>query len=102
MNAVTKQRQILDRRGLTAAIDTILGEKGYDSLKRQDVVQCLKDALQAGQDEIRARFDAGGTGVEVFAGNAFLIDQLVRVIFDIATERAYPVANKTSTPGPTS
>ncbi len=96
MNAVTKQRRILDRRGLTITIDSILGEKGYDSLKRQDVVQCLKDALQSGQEEIRARFDAGGTGVEVFAGKAFLIDQMVRVVFDIATERAYPVANKTT------
>jgi len=96
MNAVTQQRRILDRRSLTATIDTILGEEGYDSQRRQDVVQCLKDALQAGQDEIRARFDAGGSGVEVFSGHAFLIDQLVRVIFDIATERAYPVANKTT------
>ena len=96
MNAITHQRQVLDRRSLNASVATVLGKNGYDAAKRLDIVQCLKAALHTGQGEVRARFDAGGGGPNVFAGNAFLTDQLVRVIFDIATERAYPIANKTT------
>ena len=96
MNAITHQRRILDRRSVNASVDAILGKKGYDATKRLDIVQCLKEALHAGQMEVRTRFDAGSGGPNVFAGNAFLTDQLVRVIFDIASERAYPTANRTT------
>ena len=96
MNAITHQRRILDRRSLNSSVEAILGENGYDPTKRLQIVHCLKQALDKGQEEVRARFDAGGGGPDVFAENAFLTDQLVRVIFDIATERVYTTANKTT------
>ena len=96
MNGVAHQRQILNRRNLKASVDVILGEKGYDINKRPQIVQCLKEALHKGQEEVLARFETSGSGPDVFAGNAFLTDQLVRVIFEIATERVYPTANKTT------
>ena len=96
MNGIANQRQILNRRSLKASVDVILGEKGYDTKRRPQIVQCLKGVLHRGQEEVLARFETNGSGPDVFAGNAFLTDQLVRVIFEIATERVYPTANKTT------
>ena len=42
MNGIAHQRRILNRRKLKASVDGILGEKGYDTNKRLQIVQCLK------------------------------------------------------------
>ena len=54
MNGIAYQRRILNRRKLKASVDDILGEKGYDTNKRLQVVQCLKGALHEGQEEVLA------------------------------------------------
>ena len=63
---------------------------------RAGVVSQLKVALQTGYIEIRERFETSGNSLNTLAENSLLIDQLVRVIFDIATDRVYPVANRST------
>ena len=96
MNQIGKKRDIVDRQALIGALDAVLGERGYESLKRAEIVTLLKDTMQAGFDEVRRRFDENGSGAQVLVGNAYLLDQLVRVIYDIATTRVYPVANRST------
>ncbi len=55
----------------------------------------LKAALARGRDEIRRRFEAGGPAARAVAEQSFLIDQLIRVLYDFAIETAYPLANPT-------
>ncbi len=92
MDRVLHQRKIVDRRALNAEIAAILGEGGYRSDVRPAVLAVLKRALADGVAEVKARLAATGLGSEVLAGNALLIDQLIRVIHDLAMQ-AYPVAN---------
>ena len=55
----------------------------------------LKAALARGRDEIRRRFEAGGPAARAVAEQSFLIDQLIRVLYDFAVETVYPLANPT-------
>ena len=96
MAQIKQQRKIIDRLHVVEQLDAELGEGTYESSKRQDLVVVLKDALQKGKAEVQQRFEAGGRGSDVVHGNSFLVDQLVRIIYDLATEWAYPVSNKST------
>ena len=96
MNEISKQRDIVDRLALAQRLDEVLEGGAYESSKRPAVLAILKDALAAGGAEVRKRFEGGWTGVEVVRANAFLMDQLIRVIYDFAQTHAYKVANRTT------
>ncbi len=91
MEKVANQRQIIDRRELSERIEAIIGT-AYKAEKRPQIVVALKEAYAAGVAEIRGRLGETGLGSIVLAANAFLIDQLIRVIYDVA-KHAYPNAN---------
>ena len=95
MNQVSKQRRIIDRITVNEKLNAVLGERRYDSPMRQELVEVLKEAYQAGKGEVQNRFNDGGDGTSVLHSNAFLIDQLIRVIFDFAITKVYPIAIRT-------
>ncbi len=97
MQPIENQRAIIDRRELIQRIDEIAGDReATPGQARARILACLKDSLAAGRAEIRRRFEAGGQGSEVLAANTLLMDQIIRVLYDFAFERAYPLANPTS------
>ncbi len=95
MNQVSKQRRIIDRITVNEKLNAVLGERRYDSPMRQELVEVLKETYQAGKEEVQNRFNDGGDGTSVLHSNAFLIDQLIRVIFDFAITKVYPIAIRT-------
>ncbi len=95
MNRIVKQRQIIDRRQVIGRIDEIMGGDNYKPAHREALVGLLKEQVQAGYGEVRRRFEAGGAPAETLQANAFLIDQLVKIIFDFAEANVYQVANPT-------
>jgi len=94
MNVIAKQRDIIDRRALVARIDELVQDCGADEA-RGEVLKTLKEALAAGGAEVRRRFEASSDGRSAMRAQAFLIDQIVRVIYDFAFETAYPLSNPT-------
>ena len=87
------QRAIIDRRALAEAV-AALSEGGGKARGR--IVAALKDALADGRAELERRLgEKPAAGHEITAGHAFLIDQLVRVIFDHAASHLYPAPNRT-------
>lgn len=89
------RRAIIDRRALSdrvAALD--IADQGT---LRRAVTAELKLALDAGRAEIARRLAERPTrGLEAANGQAFLIDQLIRVLFDAVTQRLYPLSNPTA------
>ncbi|MBJ6120245.1 [protein-PII] uridylyltransferase [Sphingomonas mollis] len=80
------RRAIVDRRALAEAV-AALPEAGL----RAATIQLLKDALTAGRAEIAHRLAERPTkGLEVASGQAYLIDQLLAILFDLATTRLHP------------
>ncbi len=88
------QRAIIDRRALGEAI-AVLAQGGDKA--RSEIVTVLKEALASGRAELAGRLEEKpAAGHEITAGYAFLIDQLVRIIFDHTATHLYPAPNRTS------
>jgi len=96
---IANQRRIVDRRELVEQLDAVAETIGDPSALRAAVLAVLKAALEAGRVEIRRRFDreadTAQRGHRCVQAHCFLVDQLVRLIYDFAYERVYPVANPT-------
>jgi [protein-PII] uridylyltransferase len=90
------QRAIIDRKALAGRIDEIVKEKGAQP-GRAAIVQALHEALAAGRSEISARLLAHPSGgYRAAQEQAFLIDQLVRLIYDHVTRDIFPIGNPTA------
>jgi len=95
--ALANKRRIIDRRALAGEIARAApSAPGGRAATRADLLAILKRALGAGRDEIRRRFEDGETGAFVVAANSYLIDQILRVLFEFAITSVYPVANPTT------
>ena len=96
MNAINNPRRIVDRLSLVTEINSIFQGDPFEPLMRQDLLSQLKNAYQAGFDEVLRLYENDDNSLDVLAGNSLLVDQLVRIIFDIATNRVYPVSNRST------
>ncbi|HER26783.1 MAG TPA: [protein-PII] uridylyltransferase, partial [Rhodospirillales bacterium] len=97
MNKISRQRDIIDRRGLVAKLTEMADWSGITSDNRGDVLALFKQALASGNKEIRQRFEHHAVrGAKVIKLQSFLIDQLIRVLYDLTVEHVYPVANPTT------
>ena len=96
MTGIPRQRDIIDRRVLEQQLAAVARSTQSPALDRGPVITPLKAALTAGRDEIRRRFEATGDGAVVVREHCFLIDQLIRVMFDFVTGEIYPLPNPTS------
>ena len=95
-SGLPNQRDIIDRRALSAQIEQLVEERGAAAV-RNDVVAILKQALEDGRAEIARRLqEHPSAGYACVHGQAFLIDQVLRVIHDHVTTHVYPVANRTA------
>ena len=95
---IPDRRAIIRRRALEEALAKLVeGVPTGNEPPRPQVLALLRGALTPGRTEIRRRFEAPGPlhndGPAVLAATCFLMDQLVRVIFDFADTRVYPAAN---------
>ena len=93
---IAKQRDIINRKALAEAIDVI--SSGHDrSLNRIGILELLQNALLHGRNEISRRLlQSPSQGYRAAAEQAFLVDQIVRLIFDHVTQTLYPAANRSS------
>ena len=95
---IPDRRKIVRRRALEEALAALVEDlPSGGEPPRGPVLAILRDALAAGRAEIRRRFDEPGPlrndGPAVLAATSYLMDQIVRVLFDFADRYAYPAAN---------
>lgn len=96
MGKIVKQRDIIDRKALWLELKELVEFSGYSSKVQKDVLKQFKGVLQKGRDEIRTRFEhKKANGIATFHNYSFLIDQIVRVLYDFTTTYVYPVPNPT-------
>ena len=88
------RRAIVDRRALAERIAAIDAE---GMALRTQATAILKDALAEGRAEIQRRLATHPSrGLEASNAQAYLTDQLLRVLFDLATQRLHPLHNPTA------
>jgi [protein-PII] uridylyltransferase len=95
---IPERRAIIRRRALEEALAALMEDLPTgNEPPRAEVLALVRTALVEGRAEIRRRFEGNGPlrndGPMVLAATSFLMDQLVRVIFDFAEGRVYPAAN---------
>jgi [protein-PII] uridylyltransferase len=93
MATVLKQRQIIDRAAIEAALEAAYDEDTPANEARHALFLAVKAALEAGRAEILSRFEAGETGEATVRAYAFLMDQLLRIVLDSVTTTIYPTAS---------
>ena len=96
MGSITRQRDIIDRRALAEQLSVAACSVKVSGLDRSGFVAPLKVALTAGRAEIRRRFEAAGNGAATVREQCFLMDQLIRALFDFVTQVIYPLPNPTA------
>lgn len=94
-DALPNRRAIIDRRAIA---DELAALEGSDrAALRQAMTARLKAALDAGRAEIARRLiEHPSRGLEAAEGQAFLIDQLIRLLHDFIVERLYRNTNPTT------
>jgi [protein-PII] uridylyltransferase len=93
-DSLPSRRAIIDRRRLADALAALPDDPA--TLKRA-ATALLKQALEAGRAEIGRRLaEHPARGHEISASYAFLTDQILRLVFDLATERLIPRTNRTA------
>ena len=93
---IAHQRAIIERRGLAAAIADAVAADGPEKA-RPAVVALLRGALERGRAEIARRLaERPSAGQECAAAQAFLVDQLVRLIHDHVVGNIYRVSNRST------
>ncbi len=94
--SIAKQREIIDRKHLAGVIDDIVGDRDTPT-QRSRVLEQLQLALADGRAEIDRRLrQSPSQGYRAATEQAFLIDQIVRLIYDYVTTHAYPAANRSA------
>lgn len=93
---IAGQRAIVDRRALAGAIADAVAAEGA-TRARQRVVELLRAALANGRAEIARRLlERPSAGHDSAEAQAFLIDQLLRVIHDHVIGDVYPSGNRST------
>src|SRR5215468_6763027 len=92
------RRDIVRRRALEDSLAQLVEDLPTGAEPpRAAVLALVRQALTDGRCEIRRRFEEPGplrnNGDMVLAATSFLMDQLIRVVFDFADQRIYPAAN---------
>ena len=92
---IVNQRAIIDRRALADAIaERVAVERDK---ARPAIVELLRDALAQGRQEIARRLqERPSHGAECAQAQAFLVDQLVRVIHDHVVGHVYRASNRST------
>nr|MBP7951982.1 [protein-PII] uridylyltransferase [Sphingorhabdus sp.] len=90
------QRAIIDRRRLADEIGSLVAD-GQAVRRRAEIVALLQSALADGRSEIARRLsEKPSNGNQAAEEQAFLVDQIIRLIFDHVAENLYPVGNRSS------
>ena len=96
MKPIRQKRTLINRKALTAALEEMAATVP-ESDWQPHLVEVLKGAHQTGWDEVKRRFfeeaDKGAVSAKALS---YVMDQLMRVLYDFVTEHVYPLANPTA------
>jgi [protein-PII] uridylyltransferase len=94
-DSLPARRAIIDRRIVADRLAALTGDDPREV--RREATGLLREALAEGRAEIARRLaEHPSRGHEAAASYAFLTDQILRLAFDLTTERLLPATNRTA------
>ena len=100
MTTIPDPRAIIDRKAIVLRLEAEAETRSKEDLRAQ-LLQILKDAYAQGFEEVRERCVSataihGENGRSIVRAQCFLVDQILRILFDFTTKYIYPATNPTS------
>jgi len=96
MEKIPSRRDIIDRKKVTSLIEDISANHAPNSMDfRNALLTLLKEILSSGREEIKRRFMDNNKGRPTMHAGSYLMDQIIRVIYDVATTQVFPLSNPT-------
>jgi len=96
MAKIEKRLALINRKNLVVALDELV-ENSDQSKWQAGLVEILKAAHTDGWNEMKRRFfDEAEKGHMSATELSYILDQLLRTLFDFVTTRVYPVGSPTS------
>ncbi|WP_448578866.1 [protein-PII] uridylyltransferase [Thermaurantiacus sp.] len=94
-DSVPARRELIDRKIVAAEAEaTVMAAK--PEARREALVGVLKKALVAGRAVLKERIaETPRRGLELAQSNCFLLDQILRIAFDVTITRLWPTDNPT-------
>ena len=93
---ILDQRSIINRKALVSRISSISLEKNLkDSSSQKLIHNIISEDIKSGKLEIKRRFEENQNGLNAANLNSFMIDQILRTLFEIATLHIYRATNPT-------
>jgi len=93
---IHNRRALINRKALVIALDDLV-ESTPKEQWQPGLVKILKATHQNGWNEVKRRFfDEAEKGIVSAASLSYVLDQLLRTLFDFATQKVYPLGNPTS------
>ncbi|WP_373087986.1 [protein-PII] uridylyltransferase [Sneathiella sp.] len=97
MEKIPNRKEIIDRKRLVSTIADLAKENNPGGFEfRRALLDELKAALEAGNSCVEQRFMETNKGRATMYAQCFLIDQIIRTIYDVATQHVYSLSNPTS------
>ncbi|MAU40464.1 MAG: [protein-PII] uridylyltransferase [Kordiimonas sp.] len=91
---IRNQKAIIDRKALLPQLQALTEAHSPDKL-RAPMLTFFKDILRKGSEEVRKRCEGGSRGRSVVQAQSYLIDQIMRMLFDVTVEYVYRRPNPT-------
>ena len=88
-------RAIVSPAALAEDIETAWGGADNQTMFRSRLLDVFRATLASGRDEVRRRFRARNDGAEAVLAQAYLMDCLVRALYDAVTSKIYRAPNPT-------
>ncbi|MDF0545712.1 [protein-PII] uridylyltransferase [Sphingobium sp. H39-3-25] len=97
-DSLTNRRAIIDRRLLADRIAALAQTHGSNGTAlREAIVGVLREAIAEGREEAARRLAARPTrGRETVSALAFLMDQVLRLLYDATVQYLYPSSNRST------
>ncbi|MBO9574573.1 MAG: [protein-PII] uridylyltransferase [Sphingobium sp.] len=96
-DSLPNRRALVDRRTIADALNETLAPMRDAPAKRAAIVAALREALASGREEVNARLMRHPTlGRESVTAQAFLMDQVIRILFDATVAHIHPINNPTA------
>lgn len=96
MSQIKNRLALINRKKLIVALND-LAETTPQNQWQPALVTILKEAHQDGWNEVKRRFfDDGDKGHTCSRALSYVLDQLLRTLFDFVTEKVYPLPNPTT------
>jgi [protein-PII] uridylyltransferase len=92
---IENQRRIINRLALQEALTAVAAGARGEAEVRAAWLPVVKQTLADGRSEIRGRFEESQDGAACVRETCFLIDQLIRCLYDAIGRDLYPAPNPT-------